>query len=52
MSMIGQDIALDEIERAHIERLVIKYENLSQVARILRINRRTLQRKLKQWGSS
>jgi DNA-binding NtrC family response regulator len=50
--MIGEDISLEKVERAHIERLVIKHENLSQVARILGINRRTLQRKLKQWGSS
>ncbi len=48
-NMIGEDISLEIIERAHITKLLDKYDNLSQVARILQVNRRTLQRKLKQW---
>ena len=48
--VIGQDVSLEQLERAHIEALINKYTNVSQVARILEINRRTLQRKLKVWG--
>ena len=47
---VGQDISLERLERAHIERLFHKYTNVTQVAKILEINRRTLQRKLKMWG--
>jgi DNA-binding NtrC family response regulator len=48
---IGQEISLEDLERAHIENLINKYHNLTQVAKILGVNRRTLQRKLKIWGS-
>jgi DNA-binding NtrC family response regulator len=47
---VGQDVSLERLERAHIERLFQKYTNVTQVAKILEINRRTLQRKLKMWG--
>jgi len=47
---VGGDHSLDALERAHIEFLLARYGNMSQVARILHINRRTLQRKLKGWG--
>lgn len=49
---VGQDVSLERLERAHIERLFKKYTNVTQVAKILEINRRTLQRKLKMWGLS
>jgi DNA-binding NtrC family response regulator len=48
---VGQEIKLEDLERAHIENLIGKYHNLTHVAKILGINRRTLQRKLKLWGS-
>lgn len=48
--LIGQDVTLEELERVHILSLLRRYGNLSHVARILNVNRRTLQRKLKQWG--
>jgi DNA-binding NtrC family response regulator len=50
--MIGADVSLEELERAHVELLISKYTNVTHVARILQINRRTLQRKLKSWGLS
>ena len=51
-ALIGQDLSLEEVEKAHIMSLIDRHGNLSHVARILQINRRTLQRKLKIWGES
>ena len=47
---LGEDVSLEFIERLHIKRLMSRYTNISHIARILQINRRTLQRKLKAWG--
>lgn len=49
-TLIGGDFSLEDVERAHILKLIHRHRNLSQVARILNVNRRTLQRKLKVWG--
>ena len=49
-SLLGSDMSLEDIEKLHITKLLERYENLSLVARILGVNRRTLQRKLKQWS--
>ena len=49
---VGSDLSLEELEKLHITSLLSKYNNVSQVARILQVNRRTLQRKLKMWGMS
>lgn len=46
---LGGDFALEHIEREHILKLIQRHGNVSQVARILNVNRRTLQRKLKVW---
>ena len=48
--LLGEDVSLELIEREHISRLLTRHGNLSHVARILNVNRRTLQRKLKVWG--
>ena len=45
-----EEITLEALERRHIERLLAHHRNITKVARILDINRRTLQRKLKAWG--
>ena len=45
-----EEISLEAVERRHIERLLAHHKNITKVARILDINRRTLQRKLKAWG--
>ncbi len=45
-----EEISLEAVERRHIERLMARHRNVTHVARILEINRRTLQRKLKAWG--
>ena len=45
-----EEITLEALERRHIERLLAHHQNVTRVARILDINRRTLQRKLKAWG--
>lgn len=50
--ILGADVSLEELERAHIELLIAKYTNVTHVAKILQINRRTLQRKLRSWGMS
>ena len=49
---LGEDVLLETIERVHIERLLNKHKNMSKASRILGINRRTLQRKVKAWGIS
>lgn len=46
----GQRITLEELERAHITRLLEELRNVSEVARIVGIDRRTLQRKMVAWG--
>jgi DNA-binding NtrC family response regulator len=46
----GQRITLEELERAHITRLLDELQNVSEVARIVGIDRRTLQRKMLAWG--
>lgn len=46
----GQRITLEELERAHITRLLEEVKNVSEVARIVGIDRRTLQRKMVAWG--
>lgn len=50
MSLLGSDMSMEAIEKMHIQKLIERHENLSLVARILGVNRRTLQRKLKQWS--
>ncbi|MCB9542933.1 MAG: sigma-54-dependent Fis family transcriptional regulator [Myxococcales bacterium] len=45
-----EEITLEALERRHIERLLAHHRNITKVSRILDINRRTLQRKLKAWG--
>ncbi|MFN3198917.1 MAG: sigma-54-dependent transcriptional regulator [Bradymonadia bacterium] len=49
-SDVIEEISLEAVERRHIERLLAHHKNITRVARILDINRRTLQRKLKAWG--
>ena len=43
-------MTLEELERAHIVQLLDELNNVSEVARILGIDRRTLQRKMVAWG--
>lgn len=50
MTLLGSDMSMEAIEKMHIQKLIERHENLSLVARILGVNRRTLQRKLKQWS--
>ena len=45
-----EEITLEQLEKRHILGLLAHYKNVTQVARILDINRRTLQRKLRSWG--
>jgi DNA-binding NtrC family response regulator len=45
-----EELSLEAVERRHIERLLARHQNITRVAQILGINRRTLQRKLKAWG--
>ncbi len=46
---VGAPVSLEEIEFAHVQALLEKHESVSAVARILCIDRRTLQRKLANW---
>lgn len=46
----GQRVTLEELEKAHISRLLDELQNVSEVARIVGIDRRTLQRKMIAWG--
>jgi len=46
----AEQISLEALERRHITALLNQHKNITRVARILDINRRTLQRKLKAWG--
>jgi DNA-binding NtrC family response regulator len=43
-------LTLESLERRHTERLLAHHRNVTRVADILGINRRTLQRKLRAWG--
>jgi DNA-binding NtrC family response regulator len=45
-----EEISLQALERRHITTLLTRHKNITRVSRILDINRRTLQRKLKAWG--
>lgn len=45
-----EEISLEAVERRHIMKLLARHQNVTRVARILEINRRTLQRKLRSWG--
>lgn len=45
----GDRLALAKLERQHIETLLREVRNVSEVARILEIDRRTLQRKMSAW---
>jgi DNA-binding NtrC family response regulator len=44
------EVTLDDLERRYIERLLARHRNVTRVAEILGINRRTLQRKLRGYG--
>ena len=44
------DLSLEALEQRHIRNLLARHKNITHVARILEINRRTLQRKLRAWG--
>jgi DNA-binding NtrC family response regulator len=46
----GQRVTLEELEKTHIKRLLDELDNVSEVARIVGIDRRTLQRKMAAWG--
>jgi DNA-binding NtrC family response regulator len=46
----GARVTLEELERTHIRRLLDELKNVSEVARIVGIDRRTLQRKMVAWG--
>lgn len=46
----GARVTLEELERAHLSRLLDELHNVSEVARIVGIDRRTLQRKMSAWG--
>lgn len=46
----GERVTLEELERTHIKRLLSELNNVSEVARIVGIDRRTLQRKMAAWG--
>jgi len=47
---LDEELTLDDLERRHIERLLQRHRNVTRVAEILGINRRTLQRKLRGYG--
>jgi DNA-binding NtrC family response regulator len=46
----GQRVTVESLERAHITRLLEELNNVSEVARVAGIDRRTLQRKMIAWG--
>jgi DNA-binding NtrC family response regulator len=46
----GEPLSLRELEIRHIERLLREYKNITMVAKLLDIDRRTLQRKLRALG--
>ena len=46
----GERVTLETLEKEHITRLLDELQNVSEVARIVGIDRRTLQRKMVAWG--
>ena len=50
ITAIGHQLSLAELEQKHIEMLMEKYDNVSEVAKILKVDRRTLQRKMQSWS--
>lgn len=46
----GAHVTLEELEKTHLMRLLDEVQNVSEVARIVGIDRRTLQRKMSAWG--
>ena len=50
IAAIGHQLSLAELEQKHIEMLMEKYDNVSEVAKILKVDRRTLQRKMQSWS--
>ena len=51
LGVLGDAVPLAEVEKKHTELLLGKHKNISEVARILKIDRRTLQRKIQSWQS-
>lgn len=47
---VGEHVTLEDLEKAHIKQLLEELHNVSEVARIVGIDRRTLQRKMIAWG--
>jgi ActR/RegA family two-component response regulator len=47
---IAEPLSLRELEIRHIERLLREHKNITMVAKLLDIDRRTLQRKLRSLG--
>ena len=50
VAALGSQLSLAELEQKHIEMLMEKYDNVSEVAKILKVDRRTLQRKIQSWS--
>ncbi len=50
VAALGAQLSLAELEQKHIEMLMEKYDNVSEVAKILKVDRRTLQRKMQSWS--
>lgn len=46
----GAHVTLEELEKTHLLKLLDELQNVSEVARIVGIDRRTLQRKMSAWG--
>lgn len=44
------EVSLEELEQRYVRALLARHRNITHVAKILEINRRTLQRKLRAWG--
>ncbi|MCP4501576.1 MAG: sigma-54-dependent Fis family transcriptional regulator [Deltaproteobacteria bacterium] len=47
---VGEHVTLEDLEKTHIRHLLEELHNVSEVARIVGIDRRTLQRKMINWG--
>ena len=48
--VIGGDVSLALIEKAHILAVYTRTKNVSATARIIKVSRRQLHRRLKKWG--